>query len=363
MEKISDNLKRYKKAELLDMLETRGIKGVSKLDKEGLINKLVEYTLDQKNAWTSLLFLNDTEFNSLVKIYKNKSISMKNISDYSTVTSILQTGYCYNEDDKLMMIDEARVALKPLMTQKNQDLHYKYHWIIECLDCADILYANYNLNHVLNLVHQLEQYNDINEDELFDIINELPNDIIGFKYDSESKLFTSTNYTDEELKEISKLQADKEYKLIQPEAIHILYSYDVILNDNYVTLASKLNELINNQNKASEITVGLNRVSLFGKDFKSYIDNQIKTNLTNLNMDDINTVIGLMANCYNNIPSVFNRGFSPSELAPKSSSNQKSVSNRSTRTPFVNTKKIGRNDLCPCGSGKKYKKCCGAKQA
>ncbi|MBC6428597.1 MAG: preprotein translocase subunit SecA [Cellvibrionales bacterium] len=29
--------------------------------------------------------------------------------------------------------------------------------------------------------------------------------------------------------------------------------------------------------------------------------------------------------------------------------------------PFVrNTKKIGRNDACPCGSGKKYKRCCGA---
>lgn len=25
----------------------------------------------------------------------------------------------------------------------------------------------------------------------------------------------------------------------------------------------------------------------------------------------------------------------------------------------VNTEKIGRNDLCTCGSGKKYKKCCG----
>jgi preprotein translocase subunit SecA len=24
------------------------------------------------------------------------------------------------------------------------------------------------------------------------------------------------------------------------------------------------------------------------------------------------------------------------------------------------TAKVGRNDLCPCGSGKKYKKCCGA---
>ena len=27
--------------------------------------------------------------------------------------------------------------------------------------------------------------------------------------------------------------------------------------------------------------------------------------------------------------------------------------------PKINKKKIGRNDLCPCGSGKKYKQCCG----
>ena len=27
-------------------------------------------------------------------------------------------------------------------------------------------------------------------------------------------------------------------------------------------------------------------------------------------------------------------------------------------SPVVPTFKIGRNQLCPCGSGKKYKKCC-----
>jgi SWIM/SEC-C metal-binding protein len=27
--------------------------------------------------------------------------------------------------------------------------------------------------------------------------------------------------------------------------------------------------------------------------------------------------------------------------------------------PQVAEKKVGRNDPCPCGSGKKYKKCCG----
>jgi preprotein translocase subunit SecA len=28
-------------------------------------------------------------------------------------------------------------------------------------------------------------------------------------------------------------------------------------------------------------------------------------------------------------------------------------------TPYIAGKKVGRNDPCPCGSGKKYKKCCG----
>lgn len=27
--------------------------------------------------------------------------------------------------------------------------------------------------------------------------------------------------------------------------------------------------------------------------------------------------------------------------------------------PYVNSDRIGRNDPCPCGSGKKFKKCCG----
>lgn len=32
----------------------------------------------------------------------------------------------------------------------------------------------------------------------------------------------------------------------------------------------------------------------------------------------------------------------------------------STQQPYIRENpKVGRNDSCPCGSGKKYKKCCG----
>ena len=35
---------------------------------------------------------------------------------------------------------------------------------------------------------------------------------------------------------------------------------------------------------------------------------------------------------------------------------KKSLQNSKT---VVKENKVGRNDACPCGSGKKYKKCCG----
>ncbi|MEG2597224.1 MAG: SEC-C metal-binding domain-containing protein, partial [Oscillospiraceae bacterium] len=34
-------------------------------------------------------------------------------------------------------------------------------------------------------------------------------------------------------------------------------------------------------------------------------------------------------------------------------------SDTSIKKQPIHSKKIGRNDPCPCGSGKKYKKCCG----
>ena len=33
------------------------------------------------------------------------------------------------------------------------------------------------------------------------------------------------------------------------------------------------------------------------------------------------------------------------------------------QAPIIKNAKVGRNDPCPCGSGKKYKKCCGAAQS
>lgn len=46
------------------------------------------------------------------------------------------------------------------------------------------------------------------------------------------------------------------------------------------------------------------------------------------------------------------------KVAEETATNQE----QGAKKPVVREEKIGRNDLCPCGSGKKYKKCCGANQ-
>lgn len=52
------------------------------------------------------------------------------------------------------------------------------------------------------------------------------------------------------------------------------------------------------------------------------------------------------------VPVDYDKDFYNQELSENNSQNEKFYK------PIVKPKKIGRNDPCPCGSGKKYKKCC-----
>ena len=45
-------------------------------------------------------------------------------------------------------------------------------------------------------------------------------------------------------------------------------------------------------------------------------------------------------------------------LNPKAFGSQPRMGGSDSMTIVRDTPKVGRNELCPCGSGKKYKKCC-----
>ncbi|MCM3489863.1 SEC-C metal-binding domain-containing protein [Alkalihalophilus marmarensis] len=56
-----------------------------------------------------------------------------------------------------------------------------------------------------------------------------------------------------------------------------------------------------------------------------------------------------------------NKGYGPIELRKKHEAESKPTPEQPSNVFSFETKqKVGRNDACPCGSGKKFKKCCGA---
>lgn len=74
----------------------------------------------------------------------------------------------------------------------------------------------------------------------------------------------------------------------------------------------------------------------------------------------LNELIPLIADVYNNTRTWNNRGYTAKEMNEIPGENVTLV----TCIPLdklddVIFKKVGRNDLCPCGSGRKFKKCCG----
>ena len=76
--------------------------------------------------------------------------------------------------------------------------------------------------------------------------------------------------------------------------------------------------------------------------------NSILEDLDILEVENENIIIDSYQGC---------KAFFPIKLVSENNDNQTEQKKEPRR---IITKKIGRNEPCPCGSGKKYKYCCGA---
>ncbi len=77
-------------------------------------------------------------------------------------------------------------------------------------------------------------------------------------------------------------------------------------------------------------------------------------------IDMLNACMEKVVKLMNNTRQWFLKGYTSEELSVHERKSLLPLPvNKKNVVDFTTRKKIGRNDLCPCGSGKKYKKCCG----
>ncbi|QSO49354.1 YecA family protein [Alicyclobacillus mengziensis] len=81
-------------------------------------------------------------------------------------------------------------------------------------------------------------------------------------------------------------------------------------------------------------------------------------------MEVLQTLTHYVSELHNNTRQWFLKGHTPTELLPNDVAAMRPLPSakgapKGEVVRFATKKKVGRNDPCPCGSGKKYKKCCG----
>lgn len=122
-----------------------------------------------------------------------------------------------------------------------------------------------------------------------------------------------------------------------------------------IALKSYFSELISDPDEIEDLLDEIHDISVAGMRMQEYFDLLDSADIVFDGMKQAEKMMRLIVDVQNNTRQWTNYGHTPNELHP---------SDKSNLLPFpsvhpVHSQKIGRNDPCPCGSGKKYKKCCG----
>lgn len=219
-----------------------------------------------------------------------------------------------------------------------------------------------------------EIYNSQNEDQisLADIealLNTPPEDLSdAFILTHKDYFVMGTIIDNNEFDLMLRKKADKPYYVPAKEE---LLNY---VDESYFEKSKQYNNLLSylqknffkpGDEKAEWLAEDIQGMCQFGVNMQVIFDSFNKMKISFKDMNQTNEVMQLIMDLSNNIRIWENNGHTPNEIFEKfEKPNLRPLTDKpfdfggSNVIDMKSRQKIGRNDPCPCGSGKKYKKCC-----
>ncbi|MCL1949232.1 MAG: SEC-C metal-binding domain-containing protein [Turicibacter sp.] len=162
---------------------------------------------------------------------------------------------------------------------------------------------------------------------------------------------------DEEIEEMEAMQEGKPYYVPTKEEIVRAadYSAEPALTQELNTLLGYISEniVVDDPELAMDIVDDISLALSMEFHPESIFHEFSRRNIVLKDAKTVNNIMKLAMDAYNNTRLWENRGHTPKEM-------HSLMPNRFNRSHMPATsQKVGRNEPCPCGSGKKYKKCCG----
>ena len=356
--KCKDSLKESNTSELLslqtkptltDIAKRLDIKGYSKLGKDGLVNLVSAYITD--NIDNILCELSYKELDLLKKLAKEELVEYSFSTDnLNLIGGLSSLGVLFKLSIKdnyyLVVPSDIKEGINSLTSSKKYISNLKER--SEGIDLIDGLMTHYGL---------------LLGGELYSIITNKESKV--FK---EENLDFYLNYIFRSYEAFTEGNALIHPFLFSPEDVYEelrvrqTIQYNFSNEDFFVSLGKDFkatwgeevlelkNILSNTKLKKSDIDSLISQLIFY---IKNDMDTQIIVELLtsySLDLSDkalADSIVNSFSRVFNNTPIWSLKGLTPLESTTRQ------------KTTIIKDKEPGRNEPCPCGSGKKYKKCCG----
>lgn len=345
----SELLSLQTKPTLTDIAKRLDIKGYSKLGKDGLVNLVSAYITD--NIDNILCELSYKELDLLKKLAKEELVEYSfSIDNLNLIGGLSSLGVLFKLSIKdnyyLVVPSDIKEGINSLTSSKKYISNLKER--SEGIDLIDGLMTHYGL---------------LLGGELYSIITNKESKV--FK---EENLDFYLNYIFRSYEAFTEGNALIHPFLFSPEDVYEelrvrqTIQYNFSNEDFFVSLGKDFkatwgeevlelkNILSNTKLKKSDIDSLITQLIFY---IKNDMDTQIIVELlTSYSLDLSNkaladSIVNSFSKVFNNTPIWSLKGLTPSESTARQ------------KTTIIKDKEPGRNEPCPCGSGKKYKKCCG----
>lgn len=310
-----------------------------------------------------------------------------------------------NKREQLDVPVDVKIAYEKINTPEFRKYARKMSWLSQCLNFGEVFYGVFDKD-VLRKIYNARKGYHISEEELEKLCNEFPNDMTECHME-EGQRFIAAEYLvyRDRYKDLLDIQAGKDFYI--PNAQEVLdYARNLYLSQEpaYQNFREFLqHEIGMTYEEADEEALEIWDKIQFNVDFSDIVQYLIDVCGDLLDDTKIEEMIQLLQELNNNTRMQIHRGHTPNEMMRKGmeedrlsqkpivvpgsteaasllksaseelkemgvcvdfDSNAVIVPNNSSQNNVFGQvdnsfKKIYPNDPCPCGSGKKFKKCCG----
>ena len=350
--KVKDYLAAFSREELDNQAKELEISGEG-LTTEELAEKIAEKILTPEVMEEKLLLVDDHQIEVFEEAMSKKCF-VPTETEWTALDWAGAAGYfvAYS-DDKGEVPREVVDVYAKVNTPEFQDRRRKIGWMLDCESFLGFVYAVAPVK-LMHQIYSSRQGFEVDMDEFVEIFNSIDEEV-NICIIRDDKMLYKAVLENNLYREIERVQYGNEFYIPSPEEVqdYVTNGYPSREPAYHAVFQFMTEEMHNTKERADYLLYIIYKEFSMNGMLSDIMDIFKKENVVFESDDQMKKFTSLLVDANNNTRMLDFRGHTPKEKG------HVAVPMQPKNTPITAPKKIYPNDPCPCGSGKKYKKCCG----